>query len=666
MARGTKNKSKGISLEELMQAQERMMGTGNLSEKQLQLAKDQLEKLDTIAKASVVNDVELAKENLDIRKITARKSVAGSVGLVDVKNEINNLSKTLKQGLPKLLQEKGQSGKKNAEEKSLTEAERNQRLTKLAEIIGEKVKLQKGGSLNETLTAKNRGTFDQFIKETERRDTLLAEANEDQREIFKQIEDTLIKLQEAGSEDSRDLRKELERLHGAMQETEDTGAKKSLTDLAGRTSENAAAGVGGNQGTFGDALKALLGRREVLKSGMSRTAAGDIVNDKGDKVDAKEAVMGRAAGAGSILKNMMMEKFERGFEDKRGGRVGAIFDAFKGSGDQSRVNVLEGRQQSLTKNLVTGMESPIKETKSSTKSMAAGAAKSMAANTLNISGKIINLKGPVRIEGAASSATSANPNAMFSDAGAYRADDAAGPFAKGSDKIVKAIKELTEVIQNQQNNGLPGIPPSTSGTAAGKTPKGGARPNAGNAAKAAKNVKPGSPVVMGLSLIAGYFGMSMIDDAEENARAERTAKYDAMIASGDPEQVAKGQFMKEQEMSTFEKLGNIKNQFSELNKPERQERLKDAPWYTRYLGIGDDAAVAPSLRPAQGPEIAARTNAIADQRSAAAAPIIINAPTVNAPVSKGGENTVTTVMRAPVRSEDNAFNNYMNRIYHPF
>jgi hypothetical protein len=658
MARGTKNKSKGISLEELMQAQERMMGTGNLSEKQLQLAKDQLEKLDTIAKASVVNDVELAKENLDIRKITARKSVAGSVGLVDVKNEINNLSKTLKQGLPKLLQEKGQSGKKNAEEKSLTEAERNQRLTKLAEIIGEKVKLQKGGSLNETLTAKNRGTFDQFIKETERRDTLLAEANEDQREIFKQIEDTLIKLQEAGSEDSRDLRKELERLHGAMQETEDTGAKKSLTDLAGRTSENAAAGVRGNQGNIGDALKALLGRREVLKSGMSRTAAGDIVNDKGEKVDAKAAVMGRAAGAGSILKNMMLEKFERNYEDKRGGRVGAIFDAFKGSGDQSRVNVLEGRQQSLTKNLVTGMESPIKETKSSTKSMAAGAAKSMAANTLNISGKIINLKGPVRIAGAASPAASTNPspNAMFSDAGGVGAKE--DPNAK----VVKAIKELTDAVKDLKgSNSMPPIIPTGLG---GKPPKGGARP--GNAAKAAKNVKPGSPVVMGLSLIAGYFGMSMIDDAEENARAERTAKYDAMIASGDPEQVAKGQFMKEQEMSTFEKLGNIKNQFSELNKPERQERLKDAPWYTRYLGIGEDTAVAPSLRPAQGPEIAARSQAVQDQRNQAAAPIIINAPTVNAPTTKGGENTVTTVMRAPVRPEDNAFNNYMNRIYNPF
>lgn len=662
MARGTKNKSKGISLEELMQAQERMMGTGNLSEKQLEIAKEQLSKLDTIAKAAVINDVELAKENLDIRKITARKSVAGSVGLVDVKNEINNLSKTIKQGLPKLLQEKDRGGKKNVEEKSLTEAERNQRLTKLAEVIGEKVKLQKGGSLNETLTAKNRGTFDQFIKETEQRDTLLADANEDQREIFKQIEDTLIQLQEAGSEDSKGLRKELERLHGAMQATEDTGAKKSLTDLAGRTSENAAAGVRGNQGNIGDALKALLGRREVLKSGMSRTAAGDIVNDKGEKVDAKAAVMGRAAGAGSILKNMMLERFERGFEDKRGGRVGALFDTFKSSGDQSRANVLEGQQQLLTKNLVNSMESPIKETKSSTKNMAAGAAKSMAANTLNISGKIINLKGPVRIEGAASPAASTNPNAMFSDAGAYRADDAAGPFAKGSDKIVKAIKELTAAVKDSKgSNSMPPIIPTGLG---GKPPKGGARP--GNAVKAAKNIKAGSPVVMGLSLIAGYFGMNMIDDAEENARAERTAKYDAMIASGDPEQVAKGQFMKEQEMSTFEKLGNIKNQFSELNKPERQERLKDAPWYTKYLGIGDDAAVAPSLRPAQGPEIAARSQAVEDQRSQAAAPIIINAPTVNAPTSKGGENTVTTVMRAPVRSEDNAFNNYMNRLFSPF
>jgi hypothetical protein len=654
MARGTKTKSKGISLEELMQAQERMIGAGELSEKQLEIAKEQLSKLDTIAKAAVVNDLQMAKEDSDIRKIVTRRAVPGSVGLVDVKNEIKNLSSDIKRGLPKFLQEKGRSSKKDAEDKPLTEAERNQRLTKLAEVIGEKVKLQKGGSLNETLTAKNRGTFDQFIKETERRDSLLAEANEDQREIFQQIEDTLIKLQEAGSEDSKVLRKELERLRGAMEATEDTGAKKSLMGLAERTSENAAAGVRGNQGTFGDALKALLGRREVLKSGMSRDANGDIFNAKGEKVDAKDAVMGRGAAAGSILGNMMMEKFERGFENKRTEKTQNFLDNFRSTETRARPNILQGQQDQL---MGSGPKVKVE-------------ARAKGGPIVKGRPYLVGEKGPELIVPKSDGQVNPLPkaevkeNTMFSDAGSYRADDAAGPFAKGSEKIVKAIKELTDVVKNQQNNG-PGVPPIIP-TGMGGKPTGGGRPNAGNAAKAAKNVKPGSPVVMGLSLIAGYFGMNMIDDMEEKARAERTAKYDAMIASGDPEQVAKGQFMKEQEMSTFEKLGNIKNQFNELNSPERQERLKDAPWYTRYLGIGDDSAVAPSLRPAQGPEIAARTTAIADQRSAAAAPVIINAPTVNAPTTKGGDNTVTTVMRAPVRPEDNAFNNYMNRLYNAF
>lgn len=656
MARGTKTKSKGISLEELMQAQERMMSAGELSEKQLEIAKEQLSKLDTIAKAAVINDLEVAKEESDIRKIIARRAVPGSVGLVDVKNEIKNLSGDLKKELPKFLQGKTKKAGKE-EEKELTEAQRNAKLTKLAEVIGEKVRVQKGGSLNETLTGKNRSTFEQFIKETERRDTLLAEASEDQREIFKQIEDTLIRLQEAGSEDSRDLRKELERLRGAMQETEDTGAKKALTGLAERTSENAAVGVRGNQGSFGDALQALLGRKEVLKKGMSRNEAGDTVNAQGEKVDRKEAVMGRVAGAGSIIGNMMMERFERGFEDKRSEKAQNFLDTFRSNETRARPNILQGQQNQLMGKKFAGKIE----------------ARAKGGPILKGRPYLVGEKGPELIvpknDGQVNPLpqAQAKENVMFSDAGSYRADDAAGPFAKSSEKIVKAIKELTDVVKEQGGMGPGGIPLPLPGTsAAGKTPKGGGATRAGRLGSAAKNVKPGSPVVMGLSLIAGYFGMSMIDDMEEKAKAERTAKYDEMIASGDPEKAAKGQFMKEQEMSTWEKLGNIKKQYDELQSPERQERLKDAPWYTRYLGIGEESAVAPSLRPPVGPEIASRSAAVQDLRASASTPVIINAPTtVNAPTSKG-DNTVTTVMRAPVRSEDNAFNNYMNRIYNPF
>ena len=657
MARGTKS-SKGISLEELMQAQERMMGSGVLSEKQLQVAKEQLEKLDTIAKASTVNE-----DDANIQKITARKAVPGSVGLVDVKNEIKNLSNELKKQLPKFQQaanNKARTGARSDETK-LTDAQRNERLTKLAEVIGEKVKLQKGGSLNETLTGRNRSTFEQFIKETERRDSLLADANEEQQAIFKQIEDTLIQLQEAGSEDSAKLRKELDKLAGELKESGDTSAKKKIEGVLNNARNTAATGTRGAQGNFGDALAALLGRQTVLKEGFVRDQSGtdSQVRDvkTGNVADIKDAGMGRVKGAGKILGSMLMERYERSLENKRGGRVGAMFDAIKGSRSQSQADELEGQQKSLTENLMQGKEAATAGPRPA-KAMAAGAAKSMAATTVNISGKIINLKGPVKIEGTQSPAAKANE--LFSDAGGSTAKE------DPNKNVVKAIKELTDVVKEQGGMGnmplpVPGLPGPRAG---GKTPKGGARP--GNAAKAAKNIKPGSPVVMGLSLIAGYFGMSMIDDMEEKAKAERTAKYDEMIASGDPEQVAKGQFMKEQEMSTFEKLGNIKNQFNELNSPERQERLKDAPWYTRYLGIGEDTAVAPSLRPPQGPEIAARTAAVQDQRANANAPVIINAPTtVNAPASKG-DNTVTTVMRAPVRSEDNAFNNYMNRIYNPF
>ena len=657
MARGTKP-SKGISLEELMQAQERMMGSGVLSEKQLQVAKEQLEKLDTIAKASTVNE-----DDANIQKITARKAVPGSVGLVDVKNEIKNLSNELKKQLPKFQQaanDKARTGARSDETK-LTDAQRNERLTKLAEVIGEKVKLQKGGSLNETLTGRNRSTFEQFIKETERRDSLLADANEEQQAIFKQIEDTLIQLQEAGSEDSAKLRKELDKLAGELKESGDTSAKKKIEGVLNNARNTAATGTRGAQGNFGDALAALLGRQTVLKEGFVRDQSGtdSQVRDvkTGNVADIKDAGMGRVKGAGKILGSMLMERYERSLENKRGGRVGAMFDAIKGSRSQSRADELEGQQKSLTENLMQGKEFATAGPRPA-KAMAAGAAKKMAATTVNISGKIINLKGPVKIEGTQSPAAKANE--LFSDAGGVTAKE------DPNKNVVKAIKELTDVVKEQGGMGVGDlIPPVSLGgpSAGGKTPKGGSRP--GNAGRAARNVKPGSPVVMALSFIAGYFGMNMIDDMDEKAKAERTAKYDEMIASGDPDQAAKGQFMKEQEMSTFEKIGNIKKQWNDLHTPERQERLKDAPWYTRHLGIGEDA-VAPSLRPPQGPEIAARTAAVQDQRANANAPVIINAPTtVNAPASKG-DNTVTTVMRAPVRSEDNAFNNYMNRIFNPF
>lgn len=647
-----KPKSKGISLEDLMQAQERMIYAGELSEKQLEIAKEQLSKLDTIAKAAVVNDLEVAKEDSDIRKIIARRAVPGSVGLVDVKNEIKNLSSDLKRELPKFLKEKDQSGtKKTEEEKKLTDEQRKEKLTKLAEVIGEKTGLEKGGSRNETLTARNRSTFEQFIQETEKRDTLLADANEDQREIFKQIENTLIKLQEAGSAESKDLRKELERLRGAIQETEETGAKKSLTDLAERTSQNAATGTRGNQGTIGDALKALFGGKEVLKSGMTRNAAGDVVNEKGEKVDAKNATMGKMAGAGSILGNLILEKFERGYEDKRSEKTQNFFDLFRSSERKAQPNVLQGRQDQLM----------------GKKPGAKIEARAKGGPIFKNRPYLVGEQGPELIIPKTDGQVNPSPkveaksNAMFSDAGSYR------PEEDSSAKIVKAIKELIEEVKKlQTNTGLPFAP----GGAGSKTPRGGGASRAGRFGSAAKNIKPGNPWVMGASLIAGYLGVSTIDDMEAESKAKDLAKAEEMIASGDPEKIQKGETIKMMRSSYWDKIEAAKGEWDKLHDPERMERLKDAPWYTRHLGIGEEevSQAEPSLRPPQGPEIATKTSQLQDQRQAAVAPVIINAPTV-APVVQGGggggEN-VTSVVRAPVRSEDNAYNNYMNRLYNAF
>jgi chromosome segregation ATPase len=246
-------KPRGISLEELMVAQQRMIEGGNLSERQSETAQRQIEKLTEIKTSLVSQEQEAVTLNNDVRRITRVKRDSRSVGLVDVRDEIRNLKDNLR-GLPKLV---GADKKSKEEKNKVTDEERTAILKKIGEVIGEKTALERGGARNETLTARNQATFEKFVQTTQEREKLLADADDKQREIFQELEDTLLKLREAGSEDSEKLRKELDKLSGELKATKKTAAQSNIGSRLENAQRMASGGDRGAQGTFGDALAAL-------------------------------------------------------------------------------------------------------------------------------------------------------------------------------------------------------------------------------------------------------------------------------------------------------------------------------------------------------------------------------------------------------------------------
>jgi hypothetical protein len=528
-----KPKSQGISLEELMVAQQRMMEGGQLSQRQLEVAQQQLNKLGEIKTAIVVGDLEQAQQDLDVRRITNLRRDPRAVGLTDVKSEIKNLTEELKRRLPTIAdQEKQDEGQEEIKE---TQQERIQRLEKLAEVIGKKTSLEKGGSRNEILTERNRSTFERFIQETARRDELLAEANQDQQEIFKRVEATLIKLQEADSKDSKELRRELEKLSGALQETKESQAKQGLVNIVENARTNAARGISGRNGSFGDVIAALMGRQSALKAGVRQTDTG-FVDKTGASIPEAEARQSRIGSAGTIFANLLGEKIEQGYENKRSPAIQKFFDVFRTSERLAAPNILQGRQNQLMK--ASGIEA-----RASGGPIVSGRPYLVGENGPELI--IPNTSG--RVEPLPTATAEPKTNAMFSDAGGVTTEK------DPAEKIVAAVKEVRDAIL------------STSGGSGLELPGIGLDPRGGRGGKTTPN-RPGAPRASGggglgaaINLFGMVIGEQYIRELEADAREKRNEKYDAMIASGDPEQVAKGQAMKEQEMSTLERLGAIKD-----------------------------------------------------------------------------------------------------------
>lgn len=74
----------------------------------------------------------------------------------------------------------------------------------------------------------NQKIFEDFVKQTQKREELLKDATSEQIVIFKHLEDTIKKLKDAGHADSIDLRKAIENLANKLKATPATSARSNI------------------------------------------------------------------------------------------------------------------------------------------------------------------------------------------------------------------------------------------------------------------------------------------------------------------------------------------------------------------------------------------------------------------------------------------------------
>jgi hypothetical protein len=244
------------------------------------------------------------QQNTDLKNITkAKPNSPSSVSLGSVRDEIRALRTDNKRGdnVTRLPLPGSNGSLADAALTPTADTERIQKLEKLGDIIGRKTEMELGGSRNEILTARNTQAFQNFAGNTQDRGQLLEGATEDQINIFNRLEETMIKLQSADSEQSKKLRQELAELSGTLKETQDTGSKSKISGLIAGARTDA----GSNQG------RGFLGK----------------------------------------IGNYLGEKIESGVEGKRNEKVQEFFDVFRSSSRSETAAELQGQQNQLQKNL---------------------------------------------------------------------------------------------------------------------------------------------------------------------------------------------------------------------------------------------------------------------------------------------------------------------------
>jgi hypothetical protein len=342
-------KSQPLTLEDLLDAQLKMLKDPALSEGQREQAKKQIEILEGIRTGINIGNIDALKENSDVRTMTRAKGNSTTVTLGDVRDEVRGMRQDLKlvnadgnapaenrRPLPKL----GFGQVIDVPARDITaetaDVERTERLQKIGGLLEQKTGLARGGSRNENLNTRNAQAFERFVLETKDRQKLLADADQNQQQIFQRLEDTLIQLKEADTEQSKALIQEMARLKGALKETSDTEARGKIDKTITGAMRSAQQGSTQQHGTLGDAFAALRGKREVLKAGYRRDERTGRVHEVdpetgqiGKMVKARDASMGRLGGAANILGSFAMNKFEQNLESKRDPAWQDFFDNFR-------------------------------------------------------------------------------------------------------------------------------------------------------------------------------------------------------------------------------------------------------------------------------------------------------------------------------------------------
>ena len=98
-----------------------------------------------------------------------------------------------------------------------------EQFARLVDVLNNKAEARNG--VNQVVQPK---IFEEFVRQTQRREELLKDATDDQKVIFNKLSDSINKLKDANSADSRALRRVIDQLTRKLSRTADTGARKSM------------------------------------------------------------------------------------------------------------------------------------------------------------------------------------------------------------------------------------------------------------------------------------------------------------------------------------------------------------------------------------------------------------------------------------------------------
>lgn len=434
-------KSEPLSLESLLEAQQRLLSASNLTEEQRKRAEDQIAKLEELRKATTETQDKQTEVVNQVKVMTRPKGDSKNVTLGDVRTELKEMRKDLKTfagaepnpSRKPLQRSRGQVVDADFKEvpgisKTRRNAERVERLSNIGATLGEKAELYQKGAGKEVTTAKNAETFQRFIAETKDREDLLKNASEEQIKLFERLEDTLLKLRDSDAKDSAELRKELAKIAGELETTDDTAAKKNIGGVLEQSRNRARVGGRGESGTLGDAWSALTGQQKVLKSGyeFDQRLPGGVRRTQGNEFGAAGRIpsakkgevfsMGRVAGAATIAGNFFRSKIED-YNAANASNVGSNFlDRTVGG---NRLEEERARLGARAEALTRGRDG---QDNTAPGAVPAGRGKATAlpqasskVNAMTVTAAVVNLRGPVKLPGSGP-----NWNAGNSAAGASR------------------------------------------------------------------------------------------------------------------------------------------------------------------------------------------------------------------------------------------------------